>query len=96
MSTTERSVGSRKEEEVGVAAAAVLLGVSRPRLITLLKRGEIPFRMDGDHRRISMSELLEYRARASGEIDERMPLRDEQRRGLSEMAEFTNALGLGY
>ncbi len=41
--------------------AAELLGVSRPTLIKFLDDGKIPFERVGSHRRITLSELLEFR-----------------------------------
>jgi excisionase family DNA binding protein len=53
---------------------ADFLGMSRPHLLKILGRGEIPFEMVGTHRRIAFQDLVRYkearRARRSVALDE--------------------------
>src|SRR5262245_11830397 len=48
-------------KEMTTTQAADFLDVSRPFVIKLIKRGELPCRMVGKHRRIPTGALLEYR-----------------------------------
>lgn len=47
--------------EVSPEKAAAFLQVSRPFLVRLLDNGEIPFHYVGTHRRITMSDVMEYK-----------------------------------
>jgi excisionase family DNA binding protein len=47
--------------EMTTTEAAEFLDVSRPFIIKLTKRGELPYRLVGKHRRIPSTALLEYR-----------------------------------
>jgi excisionase family DNA binding protein len=60
--------------------AAEMLNVSRPFLIQLLEREEIPFEMVGTHRRVAIEDVLRYRA-------QRSERRREVLRALSEEAD---------
>jgi len=49
------------EHELTPAAAARLLGISRPHLVnTLLHAGQLPYRMEGTHHRITLNDVLAY------------------------------------
>lgn len=86
------------DEELTTSQAAELLGMSRPTLVDLLEKGEMPYRMVGTHRRIRRRDVLAYRERTqrgrSAAAVERP--REDRLRGLKEMAEYTESLGLGY
>lgn len=43
--------------------AADILNVSRPHLISLLERGDVPYTMTGRHRRITADQLFAYKKR---------------------------------
>lgn len=82
------------EEEVSTSKAARILGMSRPTLIDLLEKGEIPYRMVGTHRRVPVLDLLAYKMRMHR--GHAAPSRAEKLRALEEMADYTDRLGLGY
>lgn len=66
--------------------AAEQLGVSRPFLVKLLERGELPFRKVGTHRRVQYRDVLAYRKR----IDE------ARKQVLEDLAAQGQELDLGY
>lgn len=49
------------QAEVTTTQAAELLGMSRPFLIKLLGRGELPFHMIGTHRKLKASDVTRYK-----------------------------------
>ncbi|HEY9033253.1 MAG TPA: helix-turn-helix domain-containing protein [Pseudomonadales bacterium] len=72
-------------QEVSTQEAANLLNVSRPFLVSLLEKGEMPFRKVGSHRRILLTDVLAYRDKTgqlrSQALDELTALSQEQDMG---------------
>lgn len=66
--------------------AADFLGVSRPYLVGVLERGELPHHKAGKHRRIYFRDLLAYRTARMG----------QSQAALDALAEQAQKLGLGY
>ena len=49
--------------ELTTQRAANMLGVSRPFLVRMLEEGKVAFHMAGSHRRVYLSDLLEYKTK---------------------------------
>ncbi len=73
-----------EDDEVSPEKAAEFLHVSRPFLVKQLDAGEIPFHMVGTHRRILMSDIIEYKRKR----------KERTREILRQMREEAEELGL--
>ena len=70
--------------EITTQQAADLLNVSRPDLVDLVNKGELPVRKVGNQRRLPLADVLEYKART----------RDNRLEVLRELTALDQELGL--
>lgn len=71
-------------KELTTQEAADILNVSRPYLVKLLEEDKIPFVKVGTHRRIRFSDLMDYKEQRDA----------ERKRGLTELTQLSQDLGL--
>jgi excisionase family DNA binding protein len=74
------------EREISTQTAADVLNVSRPHLVKLLESGKMPFKKTGTHRRIRLSDVLEYKTRMDADADA----------AYTALVQQAQELGMGY
>ena len=72
--------------ELSTQQAADMLNVSRPHLVKLLEKGDIPFKKVGSHRRVLLKDLVAYEQK----------LMEEREKQLEFLSKQAQDLNLGY
>jgi excisionase family DNA binding protein len=69
--------------ELTTVRAAEVLNVSRPHLISLLEKGDIPYRKVGTHRRVLMKDIMHYK----------QELQEKRQGALRQLSELSEEIG---